>query len=208
MERKGHRRNVPSKIPPGESDLKESGPENRCIDYDDDRRNSTEEIYVDRDGPGKGSESGDPQPPEEETEHRAEGKDDGDKAKGRADSSFKTTSVSSPEFRVEEAEIEEDLVERVLRVVSGGPRDREPIELVRWDRARNRVLRRVRGGKPIRGRFVDHDDVDVRLVQSEEQVRDGRFHRDRRVLRVRVDPIEARRQLLDSNLEPGLVEFG
>src|SRR5947209_13992929 len=111
MERKSHRRNVPSKIPPGESDLKESGPENRCIDYDDDRRNSTEEIYVDRDGPGKGSESGDPQPPKEETEHRAEGKDDGDKAKGRADSSFKTTSVSSPEFRVEEAEIEEELEE-------------------------------------------------------------------------------------------------
>src|SRR3989442_14028764 len=111
MERKGHRRNVPSKIPPGESDLKESGPENRCLDYYDDWWNSTEEIYVDRDGPGKGSESGDPQPPKEETEHRAEGKDDGDKAKGRADSSLKTTSVSSPEFRVEEAEIEEELEE-------------------------------------------------------------------------------------------------
>src|SRR6266571_9074443 len=111
MERKGHRCNVPSKIPSGEADLEESGPENRCIDYDDDRRNSTEEIYVDRDRPGKGPESRDPQPAKEEPEHRAKGKDDGDKAKGRADSCFKTTSVSSPEFRVEEAEAEEDLDE-------------------------------------------------------------------------------------------------
>src|SRR5881296_4184705 len=111
MEREGHRRNVPSEILPGEAGLKESGPENRCIDHDDDGRNSTEEIDVDRDGPGKGPESGDPQPAKEETKDRAEGKDDGDKAKGRANSSFKTTSVSSPEFRVEEAEIEEDLEE-------------------------------------------------------------------------------------------------
>src|SRR5437867_5124038 len=111
MERKGHRGNVPSKIPPGEADLEEGGPENRCIDDDDDGRNSTEEIYVDRDGPGKSPESGDPQPAEEKTEHHAKGKDDGDKAEGRADSSFKTTSVSSPEFRVEEAEVKEPLEE-------------------------------------------------------------------------------------------------
>src|SRR5947208_212472 len=74
-------------------------------------RKTPEKSDVDRDGPGKGPESGDPQPAKEETEHRAEGEDDGDKAKGRADSSFKTTSVSVPEFRVEEAEIEEDLEE-------------------------------------------------------------------------------------------------
>src|SRR5438093_12851969 len=111
MERKRHRRNVPSPILAGEADLEGSGSENRCIDHDDDGRNSTEEIDVDRDGPGKGPESGDPQPAKEETEDRAEGKDDGDKAKGRANSSFKTTSISSPEFRVEEAEIEEDLEE-------------------------------------------------------------------------------------------------
>src|SRR5437899_13024779 len=104
MEREGQRRNVPSQILPGETDLEESGPENRCIDHDDDGRNSTEEIDVDRDGPGKGPESGDPQPAKEETEHRAEGKDDGDKAKGRADCSFKTTAVSSRELRGDEAD--------------------------------------------------------------------------------------------------------
>src|SRR5438552_11040410 len=111
MERKGHRGNVPSKIPPGEADLEHGSPENRCIDDDDDWRNPPEEIYVDRNGPGKGPESGDPQPAEEKTEHRAKGQDDADNAEGRADPSFKTTSVSSPEFRVEEAEIEEHLEE-------------------------------------------------------------------------------------------------